>query len=51
MTFTQDFTAVGGSLGWSAVVAAIPIIYFFWALVIKKMKGHMAGITSIFCNR
>ncbi|MGX9136308.1 L-lactate permease [Rummeliibacillus sp. JY-2-4R] len=47
MTFTQNFTVVGGSLGWSALIAVIPILYFFWALVIKKMKGHMAGITTL----
>lgn len=47
MTFTQNFTAVGGSLGWTALVAVIPILYFFWALVIKKMKGHMAGLTTL----
>lgn len=47
MIFTQNFTAVGGSLGWSALVAVIPILYFFWALVIKKMKGYMAGLTTL----
>ncbi|MEK5231682.1 L-lactate permease [Lysinibacillus sp. FSL K6-0232] len=45
--FTQDFTAVGGSLAWSAVVAIVPILYFFWALAIKKMKGYMAGLTTL----
>jgi lactate permease len=45
--FTQDFSAVGGSLGWSAVVAVIPILYFIWALMFKKMKGYMAGITTL----
>lgn len=47
MVFTQNFTAVGGSLGWTALVAVIPILYFFWALVIKKMKGHIAGLTTL----
>ncbi|WP_341302517.1 L-lactate permease [Lysinibacillus sp. FSL H8-0500] len=47
MTFTQNFTAVGGSLAWSAVVAVVPILYFFWALAIKKMKGYMAGLTTL----
>lgn len=47
MTFTQNFTAVGGSLLWSALVAIIPILYFFWALAIKKMKGHIAGLTTL----
>ncbi|CAM5595053.1 L-lactate permease OS=Lysinibacillus sphaericus OX=1421 GN=LS41612_13960 PE=3 SV=1 [Lysinibacillus sphaericus] len=47
MTFTQNFTAVGDSLTWSAIVAVIPILYFFWALAIKKMKGYMAGLTTL----
>lgn len=47
MTFTQDFTAVGDNLALSAIVAVIPILYFFWALAIKRMKGHMAGITTL----
>ena len=47
LAFTQDFTAVADSLTWSAIVAVIPIIYFFWALAIKKMKGHIAGLTTL----
>lgn len=46
--FTQSYTTVFGSLGWTAAVALIPILYFFWALAIKKMKGYMAGITTLF---
>ncbi|USK70617.1 L-lactate permease [Peribacillus asahii] len=47
MAFTQNFTAVGDSLTWSAIVAVIPMLYFFWALAIKKMKGYMAGVTTL----
>lgn len=47
MTFTQNFTAVGDSLLWSALVALIPILYFFWALAIKRMKGYIAGLTTL----
>lgn len=47
MSFTQNFTAVNGSLGWTALVAAIPILYFFWALAIKKMRGHTAGLSTL----
>ncbi|MGJ7912574.1 L-lactate permease [Neobacillus sp. LXY-1] len=47
MTFIQNFTAVGGSLWLSAAVALIPILYFFWALAIKKMKGYIAGLTTL----
>lgn len=47
MTFTQNYTAVGDSLALSAIVALIPILYFFWALAIKRMKGHIAGLTTL----
>ncbi|WP_026566250.1 L-lactate permease [Bacillus sp. UNC41MFS5] len=47
MTFTQNFTAVGDNLALSAVVALIPILYFFWALAIKRMKGYLAGVSTL----
>lgn len=47
MSFTQNFTAVGDSLALSAIVALIPILYFFWALAVKRMKGHIAGLTTL----
>jgi lactate permease len=47
MSFTQNFTAVGDSLLLSALVALIPILYFFWALAIKRMKGYIAGLTTL----
>lgn len=47
MTFTQSFTGVGDNLAFSALAALIPIIYFFWALAIKRMKGHIAGLTTL----
>lgn len=28
------------NLGLSALVAAVPVIFIFWALIIKKMKGY-----------
>lgn len=45
--YSQNFTAVAHSLGLTALVALIPIIYFFWALAIKRMKGHIAGLTTL----
>lgn len=45
--FTQNYSVVGGSLGLTAFVALIPILYFFWALAIKRMKGHIAGLTTL----
>ncbi len=31
---------------WSALVAVIPLLYIFWALVVKKMKGHWAMLSA-----
>ncbi|WP_409305090.1 L-lactate permease [Peribacillus sp. SCS-155] len=47
MTFTQSFTAVGDNLWLSALVAVVPILYFFWALAVKRMKGYIAGLTTL----
>ncbi|MDQ7864445.1 L-lactate permease [Peribacillus frigoritolerans] len=47
MTYTQNFTVVGDSLALSAIVAVIPILYFFWALAVKRMKGYLAGLTTL----
>lgn len=30
----------------SAFVAVIPVLFIFWALIIKKMKGHKASLLS-----
>ena len=45
--FTTTVDAVGGSIWLTALVALIPILYFFWALAIKKMKGYVAGLTAL----
>jgi lactate permease len=47
MTWAQNFTPVGDNLALSALVALIPILYFFWALAVRRMKGYMAGITTL----
>ena len=35
------------SIGLSALVAAVPIFFIFWALVIKKMKGYKASLFTL----
>lgn len=30
----------------SALIAAIPIVFIFWALIIKKMKGYLASLLT-----
>ncbi|MCX7779442.1 MAG: L-lactate permease [Negativicutes bacterium] len=47
MQWLQNYAAVGGSLGLTALVVAIPIFYLFWALAVKRMKGHIAGISTL----
>lgn len=34
------------SLPFSALIAIIPILFIFWALIIKKMKGYQASIAA-----
>lgn len=36
-----------GNMFLSFIVALIPILYFFWALAIRKMKGYIAGLTTV----
>lgn len=47
MNWMQDFTPVGDNLALSAIIALIPALYFFWALAIKRMKGHWAGLSTL----
>jgi lactate permease len=42
MTWTQVYNPLN-NIGLSALVALIPIAFLFWALAIKRMKGHIAG--------
>lgn len=43
MNWTQVIDPIN-SIGLSALVAAIPIFFIFWALIIKKMKGYLASL-------
>lgn len=47
MPWTQNYAALGGSIGLTALVVSIPIIFLLWALAIKRMKGHIAGILTL----
>lgn len=47
MPWTQDYAALGGSLGLTALAVSIPIIFLFWALAIKGMKGYIAGLLTL----
>lgn len=47
MPWTHNYTALGNSLALTSLIVAIPIFFMFWALAIKKMKGHVAGIWTL----
>src|SRR5208283_3937691 len=36
-----------GNLGLSALMAAVPVIYLFWALAFKRMAGHWAAMSAV----
>ena len=43
MNWTQEVNPIS-NVALSAIVAAIPILFIFWALIIKKMKGYLASL-------
>ena len=43
--WTQTFDPYGNIL-LSALVAALPIAFLFWALAVRKLKGHVAGLCT-----
>ncbi|MBS1225408.1 MAG: L-lactate permease [Proteobacteria bacterium] len=46
-TWTQVYTPLAGNLWLSALVAAIPIYFFFVALAVLRMKGHIAALITV----
>jgi len=45
MTWTQETNPLN-SLALSALVAVIPILFLFWALIIRRMKGYIASLLA-----
>ena len=45
-TWIQTYTPLG-SLTLSALVAVIPVVFFFLALAVFRMKGHIAGTITV----
>lgn len=43
MTWQMNYNPLG-NIGLSALVAALPILFLFWALAIKRMKGQYAAL-------
>lgn len=46
MPWTQVIDPLN-NLTLSAIVAAIPVLFIFWALIIKKMKGYLASLLTV----
>ena len=46
-TWSQVYAPVVGSLWLSAAVAVIPIVFFFVALAILRMKGYVAALITV----
>ncbi|RYM06382.1 L-lactate permease [Sporolactobacillus sp. THM7-7] len=46
MHWVQNYDPFG-NMWLSFLVACLPIAFFFWALAIKKMKGHIAGLLTV----
>jgi len=46
MPWVQNYSPVGGSLVYSAIVAAIPLAVIFVCLALLRMKTHWAGLLS-----
>jgi lactate permease len=45
MTWTQIIDPFD-NIGLSALMAIVPILFIFWALIIKKMKGYQASLLA-----
>ena len=43
----HNYSAIGNSLGLTAFVVSTPILFLFWALSFKRMKGHIAGTLTL----
>lgn len=43
----QNYLPVAGNLGYSTVVAAIPLLLLFFMLGVKKKPGWIAGLTAL----
>lgn len=46
-TWTQNYAAVGNSTVMTALVAMLPIVFFFVALTKLKLKGYVAGLYTL----
>src|ERR1017187_6748609 len=47
MPWLHNYSAVGHSLSLTAMVAALPIFFLFWALAYKRMTGYLAASLTL----
>jgi len=47
MPWSQNYAALNNSVGLTALAVSIPILFLFWALAIKQMKGYIAGLMTL----
>ena len=47
MTWQQDYAPLGGSVGWSALVAALPVLVLFLMLGVKRTAAWIAATTAL----
>ncbi|MEE2635866.1 MAG: lactate permease LctP family transporter [Acidobacteriota bacterium] len=47
MMWEQDYTPLADSLGFSTVVAAIPLVILFYMLGVKRKPGWIAGLSAL----
>ncbi|MFO7248932.1 MAG: lactate permease LctP family transporter [Bacillota bacterium] len=47
MAWNQVYAPVGGNLWLSVFVALLPIVFFFYALAVRRMPGHKAGLITV----
>jgi L-lactate transport len=43
----HNYSAIGNSLGLTALVVSVPLLFLFWALSVRRMKGHNAGMLTL----
>ncbi|GAB3873019.1 hypothetical protein GCM10029964_012480 [Kibdelosporangium lantanae] len=48
--FTQQLSPVGGSLGWSALVATIPLVTVFVLLGVVRTKAYVAALAGLLAS-
>jgi len=45
--FQHSYAILGGNIYLTAIVAAIPVFFLFWALAVKKLPGWKAGCLTL----